>query len=108
MDSSTKISNIIATDNEKIELLLSSLKDTLITETVWIVICLILFELFLVVMLGIWVIFMFRIKRRQQQQQKQQQQKQQQNDIDIIKIPSASSVFYDGIQCQVLDSQLSP
>ena len=46
MESQTQIKNIIGTDHKKIEMLVSSLEDTLNDKTAWIMICLILFEFF--------------------------------------------------------------
>ena len=80
MDSSTKIKNIIATDHEKVEILLSSLKDTLIDETIWILICLLIFEFFLIVTIGIWVFFIFGMLKKKQQKEEEGEKKEDKED----------------------------
>lgn len=61
MESQTKISNIDATDDEKIEALVATLEDAIGDQTSWIMICGPLFECFLLLMLGAMIAFVLRL-----------------------------------------------
>ena len=93
MESQTQIKNIIGTDHKKIEMLISSLEDTLNDKTAWIMICLILFEFFLMIVIGTWIVFTFSmIKKRRQ------------CEIEKVRQPS---ICYDVAECQEVESQIS-
>lgn len=85
MESQTQIKNIIGTDHEKIEMLLSSLKDIINDKTAWIMICLILFEFILMIALALWIIFAIRLLNRYKEE-------------EIVKIEEIKPPCYEVIQ----------